>query len=565
MHRFRLVLCSPGFRQFLVHLGLASLFGFAWYLLLYNRFPLYLSHVNYIYSAGGDALMHQLGWEWFRQEPWAFPLGKITGYGYPFGTSIAYTDAIPLFAIPLKLLSPLFEPEFQFYGLWELASLVGQMLLGFLILNEFTRSYPFKALGASLLVLSPPLLFRAFYHNSLSAHWILLAAIWFVILEYRGKMRRWGWMVLFALAVWIHMYYIPMLFPLWLIGMLFRYQRAGRRWGLAMDALGVVAATFLAAFILGYFELGAGSLSAYGFGVWSWNLNGFFNPMSFGSAYIKEMATGTGGQYEGFSYLGLGNLLILPVALYLFLAKETSPHRLSFGWPFLTATVIYLLFALSNTAYFNDHLLWDIPLSDRLMQLANLFRSSGRFSWPVFYFLVLFGMISLVRHIRFPVPVLALVVLLQFSDLQPLIQTKHQAGFAGYQSSLQADFWQAAAGTNQHLVIVPARKLFHEYEPFAIYAVHNHLTLNLGFFARSDTEAFAAYALQVWDELQANQPDAQTIYVLTDEAWIALARDELADDLFVCEVDGFTVLLSRENGLVSSGINLSQYCPGQSE
>ncbi len=173
---------------------------------------------------------------------------------------------------------------------------------------------------------------------------------------------------------------------------------------------------------------------------------------------------------------------------------------------------------------------------------------------------MLFGILSLVRHIRYPLPVLALVILLQFSDLQPLIQTKHQAGFASYQSPLQADFWQVAAETNQHLVIVPARKLFHEYEPFAIYAVHHHLTLNLGFFARSDTEAFASYALQVWDDLQANRSDAQTIYILTDEEWIALARDELAEELLVCEVDGFTVLLSRENGLAGSGFDLSADC-----
>ena len=199
------------------------------------------------------------------------------------------------------------------------------------------------------------------------------------------------------------------------------------------------------------------------------------------------------------------------------------------------------------------------------MQLANLFRSSGRFNWPVFYFLVLFGVVSLVRNIRFPVPVLALLVLLQFSDLQPLIQSKHLSGFVGYQSPLQSDFWASAAQANRHLVIIPERKLTHDYEPFAPYAVRSHLTLNLGIFARSDTQALAGYALQTWDDLQANRPDAETIYVLTDPEWIELARNALADDLLVCEVDGFTVLLSPENGVTRTWAGLPSHCVGPGE
>lgn len=506
--------------------------------------------------------MHQLGWEWFRQEPWSFPLGKIAAYGYPFGTSVTFTDAIPLLAIPLKLLSPLLEQDFQYFGIWELASLVGQALVCMLILSEFTRSYRVKVMGASLLILSPLLIFRAFYHSSLTAHWILLAAIWFVILEYRQKMWRWGWVILFTAAVWIHMYYIPMLLPLWCIGMFFRYKREQKRWKLGIDALGLVGATLLAAYSIGYFTLSSQSLSAYGFGIWSWNLNGFINPFAWASAYVKEMATGTDGQYEGFSYLGLGNLILIPIAVYLFVAEDKSRHKLAFGWPFCAAAAVYLVFALSNKAYFNDHLLWDIPLSEQVMQVANLFRSSARFIWPVFYFLVLFGMISLARNIRYPAAVLAALIILQFVDLQPLIQPKRQTQFATYQSPLQADFWQSAAQTNRHLVIIPERRLSLQYEPFAVYAVHNHLTLNLAYLTRYDAEAFAEFANQTWADLQANQPDAETIYILTDPSWIEVARNELADDMLVCDFYEITVLLSPENGVTRTGMDLSSHCVG---
>jgi hypothetical protein len=550
----------PRFRQTMIHLGLAALLGFAWYLVLYGRYPLYFTHVNWIYKAGGDALMHHFGWEWFRYEPWRFPLGKIAAYGYPFGSSVTFLDSIPLVAIPLKLLSPWLEPSFQYFGLWELASVIGQVLLGMLILHEFTRSYPLKILGASLLVLSPPMIFRAFYHESLSAHWIILAAAWFVLLEYRQRLWRGAWVILFTIALLIQMYWIPMLVPMWMIGMYFHYNRADKKWPLILDSLGIIVFPLIAGYITGVFDLGYQSLSAFGFGVFSWNLNGFFNPFKFSSAFIREMATGTGGQYEGFSYLGLGNLIILPIAVYLFLEKETPRRRMAFLLPFGAGAVVYMLVSLSNEAYFNAQPLWNIPLPGAVLNLFNLFRSSGRFIWPVFYFLVLFGIIILVRNIRFPVPVLILVILLQFIDLQPLIQDKKFTEFASYESPMKSEFWQPAAQANRHLVVIPERRLTPPYEPLAIFAVHNRLTMNLGYFARGNTAALQDYAQQVWVDLKTNKSDPQTIYILTDPEWAEYARTNLAGELVVCAVDGYTVLLSSENSLTQADFDLSPYC-----
>ncbi len=220
--------------------------------MLYGPYHLYFTHVNWIYNAGGDVLQHQLGWEWFRQEPWQFPLGKITAYGFPIGTSVTFMDSIPLLAIPFKLLSPWFKANHQYFGVWELSSVIGQMLVGLLILHEYTRSYLLKILGASLLVLSPVMIFRAFYHSSLSAHWILLLAIWFIIRQYRGKLWRGAWICLFAVATLVNIYYIPMLVPLWLIGMYFRYKQEQMSSKLMLNILADCVAIVLAVILVGY-------------------------------------------------------------------------------------------------------------------------------------------------------------------------------------------------------------------------------------------------------------------------------------------------------------------------
>jgi hypothetical protein len=67
----------------------------------------------------------------------------------------------------------------------------------------------------------------------------------------------------------------------------------------------------------------------------------------------------TYGQYEGFSYFGLGNLVILPFAFILFFSKDFSHRHLFFLLTFLIVAIFLSLFALSNVAFLNDHIFWN--------------------------------------------------------------------------------------------------------------------------------------------------------------------------------------------------------------
>lgn len=549
------------FIQLLVPLIVSVIFGIFWYLLLYGRSPLYFSNVDWIYVNGGDVFQHQIGWEWFRQERWHFPLGTINDYGYPFGTSVSFMDSIPLFAIPFKILSPWLGENFQYLGLWELISIIVQIFGGMLILGEFSTSYSVRILGASLLVLSPPMIFRAFEHNSLSAHWILLLAIWFIIRQYHNRLWRGAWIILFGLATLIHIYFIVMLLPLWAIGEFFRISKGRHKWMVVVDIVSVLIVIFIFGYCTGAFSLNYGDLVAKGgYGEYSWNLNGFINPLS-ATSILNQLPLGKAGQREGFSYLGLGILFTLPIALSLVLQKEYSHRQLFPLVPFGVVILLYCLFALSNRAFVNTQPLWNITLPEIILKFCSMFRSSGRFIWPVYYFVVLFCVIGLIQNLKNATPFLIFVLVLQLIDVQQLFTSKKFHGDLIYQNGLVSEFWQSAAKTNKHVVLIPANYDAKSiYEPIALYARKNKMTLNWGYFARGNYGAIENYAESIWDNLRVGQPDNQTIYIFWGDKWKELALKLLSGHMVICDIDTISVAMSLKNDLVANQPGILHSC-----
>ena len=49
-----------------------------------------------------DWPVHVFGWHFFRTEAWHWPPGLVQTYNAPVGTSIGFTDSIPIAAFALK-------------------------------------------------------------------------------------------------------------------------------------------------------------------------------------------------------------------------------------------------------------------------------------------------------------------------------------------------------------------------------------------------------------------------------------------------------------------------------
>lgn len=108
-----------------------------------------------------DWRIHFLGWHLFRGEPWHWPPGYLERYYHaPDGTSIGYTDSIPIVAFALKPFEEWLPMPFQYLGIWLLACFALQGVFGVLLVRLWSASYLVQLLGAQLFVMMPTLLNR---------------------------------------------------------------------------------------------------------------------------------------------------------------------------------------------------------------------------------------------------------------------------------------------------------------------------------------------------------------------------------------------------------------------
>ena len=103
---------------------------------------------------------------WVR-EPLSFPLGVIKGMRFPFCDGVIGCNTLPLFAIPLKLLSKIY-PSFSEFYFFISVELLFVFLVAFFscsLLEIFkVRFFWLKLLGAALVSLSFPFLFRSSHY-----------------------------------------------------------------------------------------------------------------------------------------------------------------------------------------------------------------------------------------------------------------------------------------------------------------------------------------------------------------------------------------------------------------
>ncbi|MCC6263015.1 MAG: hypothetical protein IT169_05505 [Bryobacterales bacterium] len=376
-----------------------------------------------------DQMQALTGWHGFAHDAWRVPLFEVKTLRYPQGANIIFTDSIPLLALLAKPFAPLLPSGFHYFGLWFALCFVLQSVGAVALLREWgVRDWLGLAAG-TLIALSMPAWLIRHNHMALCGHFLLLfGLVLYARTQKAASLRRVAaaWVGLAVASLLLHIYLLAMVMALLAAAVAQRAWNHRRQWRAEWPAL--LAIPLLAgcgvlgiALLSGHFRGEAVEDASKGYGIYSMNLLQPWYPQ--GTLHFPwpyPVFDATGGQYEGFNYLGAGALLLILAALAA-AQRQWKPALRRNGF-LLLALGLLTLFALSNRVYWGDTAVLKYRVPRVIEKPVELFRSSGRFFWPVGYALAL-GAVALLarerRQRRWLAVVLIAAPLAQWIDAAP--------------------------------------------------------------------------------------------------------------------------------------------------
>lgn len=492
---------------------------------------------------GKDGRWHHIAWSFFRHEPWQFPPGEIATMLYPVGTSVAYTDSVPLMALPLKLFDPWLPRDFQYLGLFFLGSALLRGVFAALLAIQLGAA-PAVTLLATALIICGPSAFVSMDHAALSSiSWLTLAALWLYFRPPRNS--AWAetrpWLLLAGASAWVHPYVCVMTVAQSAAGIARRWwpDRVATARQAAVRFAAVIATVVVLWWIAGAFVLGRQEMSSGALGLWSMDLLSFVNP-TFKSAYLPQLPMNP-PQIIGAHYLGVGVLLLLGWSAVSLVRRLPSRRTVASLVPLFLVSLFFLLFALSPTITFAGRVILELPPA--LYSPLSPFRGSGRFAAPVAMTLLVLALRVLAKRNRawIAAPLLLLCVLLQLDEAAPQRRQVRvlfaEPLFSTWRDALSWDRWEPETRGRRELRLVPdGRWTGDEIASFAYLAARNGLASGAGEAARVDGAALTQAAAVRDAELEQGVLHEDILYVAhTEEA----ERLKLYPSLVCRRLDGY--------------------------
>lgn len=491
----------------------------------------------------GDSAQHYLGWAFFRSSSWHWPLGLIDNFGYPFSTTITFTDSIPLLALPLKVFSGFLPLDFNYFGWWMAGcAMLNAVFAAAILRRQGLTPLPTLA-GASFFAMAPCLLLRGYGHESLMAQWLILASFLLYLRASPDLSWRLGWSLLLMAALLVHPYFFVMNAAVF-VASLIRLAWFERSLGVRQAALWCLWSAALALFVMftaGYFYGDDKSLAAVGYPNYSANLLTWFDPMNWrqflldyqrdpaGKAEWSRLLPSLGqahrDQYEGFAYLGVGMIALVLLATFFQLRVGASllamganrEQARSYGIPLLAAVLLLALYSFSTKLTFASHILFDLPLSPSVHQFFSVYRACGRFIWPATYLLMLWALVQVWRHLPRKAGTLLLLAALglQIYDLSDKMREFREllGSPQPYQLPLTNPVWEQAMQHATHLITLDDATQSDDWVALSILAARHGIPSSAALVARIDEKKRAAWQQSRKEEVLQGRPQPGQVYV----------------------------------------------------
>lgn len=491
--------------------------GCAVFLLVYGWQVLVPTNVDWLLTSG-DASQHYIGWEFYRQSDWTFPIGVAQDLAYPHGLAITFMDSLPLFAVPSKLLAGILPEHFQYFGIWGLLSYMSMGAISALIMRRWTTDWRIILTTAVFVCFSPIVFQRMFMHTALAGQWIILLAIYAVVCCNQWHLRKNAvmWSIILSLSVLIHPYFLAMNGFLLCVSTILRYKTVRRA---TIELLVPISVAVITTWIIG--GLRFATISGDKFGGAGYDLASPI--LGDGWSIISSPIT---TRFEMFGYLGLGGILLVAIATFIcirnwgHIAPIIDKHRQKTVALVVLFVVLLVVAAGPGIAAGGVQIIqYHVPAT--IEKIWGIFRVTARLAWPLWYLAIFAGLFIVLRFVKnrqLVWGIILIVCVVQVIDigLSSQLHQRHQmlqnVQSARFHTSLTDPIWTEVAAGRSHIVYLG--DLYDEkFVTIAQYAIAHKLTLNTGYFARKPTRDIERTILDAKNDLQKSKLDAKTIYI----------------------------------------------------
>lgn len=540
----------------------STIFAILLYHLHYGIGTAIFTNINWLLKARHDWGAHYLGFCFYRNSDWSFPIGNINKWYYPIGTNVGLTDSIPLFAIPFKALSSLLPIDFQYIGFFILISYI---LNGYFTV-KFTRLFTdnkFLIILSSLFVLISPIVIYRAIHPSLCAHWLIIGSMYIYFKPENNKAESYTLLkkqlILLILSALIHPYITFIIIGFTVILPLKFYldkKYISFKNTIIYIVLSLISLLIVWA-ILGVIFNSTMSVNT-GYGLYSWNFNSFFNPDGF-SSILPQLKKYSDRQYEGYSYLGVGMMVLIIISTVIFIInilrdKLWIKRNKKTFLIFLVWLLPLTLFGITNVFTFNDQLLFTFPIPSIIEELGGVFRASSRFIWLLYYSIFLGSLFIFIKSkISNPIKfgILSAIFCLQFYDIK-FLQTYRELELGKYENPLDEKTWSKIFSNFEHVSFYPIYTWdlinHYDYQDFANLAYQNNNTFTSAYAARTNFDKEQEATKNLLTLLNNNKIDNNTVYITNKDnlsAFTVVLSTGQAKAIYIDEY--FVIYSSKKN------------------
>ena len=523
--------------------------GMTVFILVVDYKILFFSNIGWLNLE--DPIFHYLGWEFFRVDEWRNPVGLNPNFGMDIGSSIVFSDSIPLLAILFKLLTHNAIGPIQYFGFFLFACFLLQAYFSYKLISIETKNLAVRIFFCGTMLFIPAMLVRTNIHIALASHFLLIASIYLIFTKSKIHID-YKWIFLLIASLGIHFYLFFMVFFLYIADSLDRCRNSSLSIGgilkqfiiliIIIITLGVCAWQF------GYLAINFQSSTDNGFGSYQVNLLGLINSTEWSS--FQKTSYFSHPSFEGMNYLGMGIIFLLLCSLFtlrkrsirIFLVRNTNKHLY-----LLLLLFIFLSLSLTHIIHIGKFQM-TIDVSNEFINYANIIRSSGRLFWPIFYILAFISATLVLKgySLRVSICIFMATFLLQVADTSKgwlaLGDSFNKPSTSSIPTNLKNDFWQLAAKKYKKIEIFPVQNWPSFWAYIADYAYQNRMETSVIRMARIDHSKVVSAQNKLEKILSGGEYDGKTLYVLQE--W----KDNLLN--FSVKFDPSKDLLARVDDIV---------------